>query len=305
MPAVVETMFNAREIPWHRLGVVTDDALTAADAIVTAGLDWTVEKRPLAFRNANGNFTRIKDFYALVRDMDDKVLGTGVSERYEVFQNTQCFEFLNTLVDDGLKFNSAGSLRGGKTVWVSAELPADVLIAGEDQVNCNIIATTTHDGGGSTRIAVTPIRPVCMNTLNLALNVARQAWSVWHVGDVEGKVQEAREALQLTFDYMDAFKDMGDWLASETISDAEVDRIFDELIEDTPRKDTKIAGLQFAYHESPTLEGYRGTKWGVLNAVGEYYDWLRPIRTEDSRTIGTLQGVGYKQRNRTLEMLRA
>ena len=54
MPANVETMFSAVETPWHRLGVVTDSALTSSEAIVQAGLDWTVSVRPLVTFSSEG-----------------------------------------------------------------------------------------------------------------------------------------------------------------------------------------------------------------------------------------------------------
>ena len=85
MPANVEHMFSAREIPWHRVGEVTEGALSSKEAIVKAGLDWTVSTRPLAtFDRANeteGNFIDVPDYWATVRDTDDSVLGV-VGNRY-------------------------------------------------------------------------------------------------------------------------------------------------------------------------------------------------------------------------------
>lgn len=45
MPANVETMFYVREKPWHGLGTRIEEAPTSADALMYAGLDWTVEQK--------------------------------------------------------------------------------------------------------------------------------------------------------------------------------------------------------------------------------------------------------------------
>ena len=78
MPSEVETMFTARKPAWHGLGVMTPDALTSRDAIVKAGLDWTVSTRPMVTfdpENGQSGFINVPDHYATVRDSDDSVLG--------------------------------------------------------------------------------------------------------------------------------------------------------------------------------------------------------------------------------------
>ena len=41
-----DSMFSARELPWHGLGVVVEETLHAAEALEVAGLDWEVELVP-------------------------------------------------------------------------------------------------------------------------------------------------------------------------------------------------------------------------------------------------------------------
>ena len=104
MPANVENMFSAREIPWHKIGEVTEGALSSQEAIVKAGLDWTVSTRPIAtFQEGNNtdvsSLIDVEDFWATVRDTDDSVLGV-VGNRYTPIQNLECFDFLDTVMDD-------------------------------------------------------------------------------------------------------------------------------------------------------------------------------------------------------------
>ena len=137
MPANVENMFSAREIPWHKIGEITEGALSSQEAIVKAGLDWTVSTRPIAtFESPDipariDNLIPVEDFWATVRDTDDSVLGV-VGNRYTPIQNLECFDFLDTVMDDSTaKYETAGSLYGGKVVWMMINLGKDVVV-GED-----------------------------------------------------------------------------------------------------------------------------------------------------------------------------
>ena len=49
MPAEVESMFSAKETPWHRIGNVTEGALTSSEAIQKAELDFNraVQSEPV------------------------------------------------------------------------------------------------------------------------------------------------------------------------------------------------------------------------------------------------------------------
>ena len=61
-----------------------------------------------------------------VRD-SDSVLGV-VGDRYQVVQNKQCFDFLDTVVDDSeATFETAGSLNEGRIVWMLLNLVETLL----------------------------------------------------------------------------------------------------------------------------------------------------------------------------------
>ena len=191
MPANVETMFSVRETPWHGLGRIIMDAPASREALELAGLDWQVESRNIY----SGTGAIIPGYRANVRSTDDAVLGV-VSDRYRIVQNEEAFQFTDDLLGEGVTYETAGSLQGGKKVWMLARLPRKYLIAG-DQVEPYLVIFNSHDGSSGVKVAMTPIRVVCQNTLNLALNTAKRSWTARHTENVLLRVQDARETLQL------------------------------------------------------------------------------------------------------------
>ena len=190
MSANVESMFYAgREKPWHGLGTQVEEAPTSADALRLAGLDWTVQRKPIQVCGGR----KVDNFFANVRSSDGAVLGV-VSDRYQVVQNAEAFAFTDALIggEGQVHYETAGSLMGGRKIWLLAKLP-DTEIVG-DKTEPYLCFSNTHDGSGAIRVCMTPIRVVCNNTLNIALNGAKRAWSVRHTGDIQAKLQEGKGA---------------------------------------------------------------------------------------------------------------
>jgi len=139
MPANVETMFSVRETPWHGLGRIIMDAPASREALELAGLDWQVESRNIY----SGTGAIIPGYRANVRSTDDAVLGV-VSDRYRIVQNEEAFQFTDDLLGEGVTYETAGSLQGGKKVWMLARLPRKYLIAGDQVVPYLVIAKEEH-----------------------------------------------------------------------------------------------------------------------------------------------------------------
>ena len=183
MPANLETMFYVREVPWHGLGVRVEEALDSKEALIAAGLDWGVIQKPIYTADVicpsgqvyTSDSMLIPNYKANVRDIDSQVLGV-VSDRYKIVQNEEAFAFTDALIGEGVKYETAGSLQGGRKVWMLAKLPEKYIIAGE-RIEPFIVFSNSHDGTAAIKVCMTPIRVVCQNTLNLALNNARRSWA--------------------------------------------------------------------------------------------------------------------------------
>lgn len=278
MAANVETMMYVREKPWHGLGVEVSEAPTSADALRLAGLDWEVQQKNIQVCGGS----KIENYKANVRSTDGAVLGV-VSDSYKIVQNADAFSFTDELIGGDVRYETAGSLRGGKKIWLLAKMP-ERKIAG-DAVEPYLCFSNTHDGTGAIRVCMTPIRVVCNNTLNLALNTAKRQWSARHTGNIEQKMQEARMCLQLADAYMDGLGDYADKLANKTINDEELDKILNEMFpveeNDSERKKTmaKKAKDEFMVcYWRPDIAQFLNTAWGVVNAMSDMVSHSEPLR---------------------------
>ena len=280
MAAYVESMFSVREKPWHGLGTIVMEAPASAEALKLAGLDWTVVQEPVYTDNQE----LIKGYKANVRSSDRKVLGV-VSDRYKVVQNTDAFSFTDELLGKGVRYETAGALQEGRRVWLLARLPKEYVIAGE-RISPYLVFSNTHDGSGSVKVAVTPVRVVCNNTLNLALNNAKRSFSMVHTGNIHDKIQEAKDTLFMAESYMDSLGIEFEQLRRQKMTDAQVSEYIELLLpmeeEPTPIQSRNIMKLRRdmgqRYYEAPDLQKVGKNAYRFLNAVSDFATHSRPLR---------------------------
>lgn len=282
MPALVETMFSVREKPWHGLGTIIEDAPTSKEAIRLAGLDWDVVPNPIY--DASGN--PISGYVANTRSSDGSVLGI-VTPKYKIVQNAEAFEFTDSLVGEGLTYETAGSLRNGKQIWLLGKMPSTTIL--DDEVEPYICFTNTHDGMGSVRVCMTPVRVVCNNTLNLALSTARRSWSAVHSLYIETRLDEARQSLDLIDGYMSALDAEANTLAAASITDADIEAVFDALYpvadSDSNVRKQRVETIKndfFQRLDAKDIRQYRGTMYGAVMAITDFVDHAEPLRKTDT-----------------------
>ena len=280
MAACVESIFSVREVPWHGIGTIVNEAPTSTEAIKYAELDWNVKSTPIFDQNGK----EINGFKANTRDRDQSVLGI-VSDRYQIVQNSEAFEFTDSLIDNNvMKYETAGSLRNGKTIWLLAKMPEVKILS--DKVDPYICFTNTHDGTGAIKVCATPVRVVCNNTLNLALSTAKRSWSTKHMGDLAGKLHEAQATLGFMNDYMKKLDEAADKYANIKISDDEIESVLNELFpvdinNDTQRKINNVQELKdnfYICYAMPDIAQYKNTQYGVINAMADMVGHMAPAR---------------------------
>lgn len=281
MAANIETMFYTRTKPWHGLGVQVQEAPESKDALRLAGLDWKVYQREVYTDSG----IKIEGYRANVRNTDNKVLGV-VTERYKIVQNEEAFSFTDALLGEGVRYETAGSLQEGKKVWLLARLPKEYIISGE-QISPYLVFSNSHDGSAAVRVAVTPIRVVCNNTLNLALSTAKRSWAMVHTGNIKGKIHEAQETLFMAETYMGKLGKEIEELKRQRITERQVKEYIEILL--PLEKTTSLTAaknakrlrddLRARYYDAPDLQDVGGNNaYRFINAVSDFATHNEPLR---------------------------
>jgi phage/plasmid-like protein (TIGR03299 family) len=280
MSANVETMFYTRERPWHGLGKMVMEAPTSKEALALAGLDWQVIQKPIVTEDD----IPIPGFKANIRDIDEKILGV-VTDRYKVVQNEEAFAFTDELLGEGVTYETAGSLQEGRRTWILAKLPHRYIISG-DEVIPYLVFMNSHDGTGAIKAAMTPIRVVCNNTLNLALKNAKRIWSTNHTGNISGKLDDARNTLFYAHLYMGELGKEIDRLNQIKLSERQVyeyiDALFPLLKQPTEQQKKNLMqmkeDMKLRYFEAPDLAHIGKNAYRFLNSVSDFATHAKPLR---------------------------
>ena len=296
------TAFALRGEPaWHGLANHTweqDDQVSTSAMLDSAMLsNWAVRLEQVQYPT---DYRSISDSFMVLRtnpaDQGTDILST-VGERYKVLQNEQLFEFGDQLLDGGGYWESAGSIKNGRVVFGSLVLPRDIVLdkqGANDITKTYLLVVTSHDGSSAVQAMTTPVRVVCQNTLNMALQGAKQSFKVRHTATVEGKVAQARQALGLSFAYLDKFEAEAKALYETAITDQQFQDLVKALY---PAPDTNGAKVAITKHQnkvdiindlyfsSPTVATIKGTAWGALNALTERVDYYRFARGGSSESM--------------------
>lgn len=310
---------GARQSAWHRLGTILPDTFDAATAITKGGLDWQVTSYPQyvdALGNDGGHRitspdvanVRISPFTGV-----PEILGT-VSPDYRIIQNHALAPILDGIVaESGAHFETAGSLRGGKEVFISMKLPKGILVGGVDKVDNYLVAMNAHTGLTSLQLVVTTIRVVCANTAQMALNHNSAKIAIRHTGDVDEQLAQARAALGITVKYLDEFEAIANRMFDTEMTNLEFEEFIKAVYPEKDRsKDITNRGrtndarrdetLRQLFRTSPTGQGIRGTRWAAFNTITEYVDHYKSAN-EDTNARRVTSGATNEVKATALALL--
>jgi len=299
---------------WHELGVNVEQAVTSGAAIKLAGLDWSVESRPLHYGGRDADDCEafeVPGKVGLVRS-DTQALLSIRSESYVPLQNVEAFDFMDGVLGDDVervKYETAGALRGGRVVWMMARMPGEVVVGDGDVTYPYLLLSNSHDGTQAVRIMPTMVRVVCNNTLNLAMRSqgVASAFTMWHTSGLTNRMAEAKRVLGLVRKQTAAFGEQASALAGVEVSRQRMQQYLAELFpvdaSGTDRQKENALGkrqdVRRLFEEEPanTMDGVRGTGWGLLNAATHYVDHeaygLDEGEDEQGRNDGRLSSIWY------------
>jgi phage/plasmid-like protein (TIGR03299 family) len=322
------SFFSVKEKAWHNLGQIITDYPTSAEAIIHAGLNYTVEKRPLFTYDTENNTgdpetdiiipeIEVPDFYATIRNDTEQVLGV-VGKDYEVVQNVNAFEFFDSFVGgkDGILYETAGALGKGERIFITAKLPDYIRVGKDDLIEQYLFLTTSHDGYGSITAAFTPVRIVCANTLNAAMRNHSNGIKIRHTASANERLKQAHQLLGITNQLADELEEVFNHWSKIRITDNAVKHLIQIAM--APNKEVlqnlqngKQNELSTTYNNmvssvmeyaltSPTQQEAttKGTLFGAYNAVTGYFQNVRNFKDDESKFKSIMYGTGL-QRSQT------
>jgi len=294
-------MFYTGEAPWHRMGTAVSNALTSEEAIKAANMDWNVITSPVLYRSPFTNVPQeVPNRVAVIREDTGEVF-TVASDRYTPLPNRKAFEFFDNVVGAGQAiYHTAGTLAGGKRLWILAKLDGELKVTNDDILHKYILLGSSHDTSMPLSMMFTTVTVVCSNTFSLALNLNESTngvrFTAKHTPSISTKAVDARQTLDLAEAY---FENMmvgvnnlvqHEWDSTDmkrfayTLFDLDVEKSIDEQRKNKAYAADKVIDLFSNGRGNGT-----NTKWDAFNAVTEFADYNRPVghrvATGESNTL--------------------
>lgn len=342
--------YNINGLPWASgIGKDVSDCTTAQEVMQKAGLDFYVDKCDLVARmpfsiNGNNKFNELggefaKDgyiyrdcpkAYATYRTDTNTPLGL-VKDKYEVIQNIEAFNFFNDAIGvDKAQWDKAGKFGYGHKIFVSAKLPYTTRV-GKDVVDNYLVFSNSHDGSSSINILFSPIRVICTNMLNSALNSAHSYIRIKHTKSARDKIEFGSEILRIACEHSCDSESLFNSLLTIKMSDEEVMKYITDLqlteaerlalldydnkngykklfnseyllMEHTnisQRKINQITNMFEYYMDGIGQKDIAGTAWGAYNAVTGFYSNVANLENE-KRVDSLLYGGANRNMNKAL-----
>ena len=278
---------------WHDLGTVVAGARSAEEALALAGNTWSVEAAPVAAR-IDGEWVVDTDHVANYRSDTKDILGI-VGTDYQRIQNITPMRFLNEVVGTGeAGFVAHAALGRGERLFAVLDLARlkDIRIPSDpSRHDAFLVAQWWHNGDGAFTVTPSMVRVDCQNMANANLAYAKSTGRlvrVLHVGDNAAALDEARRTLGFAEQAVDAFVRLMSAFADTTVPEGWIDGFTERLIPipaEMERPAIRIASreaIKGLYESSTTMVGVpHDTAYRAFNAVTEYADHYRSIRTSD------------------------
>jgi len=191
-------------------------------------------------------------------------------------------------------------------------LHGDMEIAPGDTVARYLLLSNSHDGNSSVQVKFTPVRVVCQNTLNQALEmgptlrIAHNREMQRRLGDTAEAIAEIRERfdeLQMFFKKIVQVQmkttSLESYLAAvfPEPNRGKDDKRYERALKQMKR-DRIAAQQRFETGKGNNLAHVRGTLWAAYNGVTEYVDYARTT-VGDSKWLDSVwfgEGCAIKTR---------
>lgn len=275
-------MTTTRTATWTNIGANITKATTVEEALKLSHLDYTVEKVPVFLQDGNP----IPGAFCTKRE-DSNITYGVVGSQFEIVQNIEGFDFINSMVPEGLRFLKAGE--NHKFIYIIAQLPEFDLMG--DKVAPHIIFQNSHSGSTTLKATIAPLRIVCQNQFNLTFRKVANKISLRHTKSIKGKLHTAQEVLIQSSDYISEFQKEAILMAQNKVSKTQVDHLLDGVFEikaefnptQVRRMEEKRDRFMAAY-QAEDNQNFIGTQWGLVNAYTDFVTH-KPLKKDTPQAL--------------------
>lgn len=275
-------MTTTRTATWTNIGANITKATTVEEALKLSHLDYTVEKVPVFLQDG----TPIPGAFCTKRE-DSNITYGVVGSQFEIVQNIEGFDFINSMVSEGLRFLKAGE--NHRFIYIIAQLPEFDLMG--DKVAPHIIFQNSHSGSTTLKATIAPLRIVCQNQFNLTFRKVANKISLRHTKSIKGKLHTAQEVLIRSSDYISEFQKEAILMAQNRVSKSQVDHLLDEVFEikaefnptQVRRMEEKRDRFMAAY-QAEDNQNFICTQWGLVNAYTDFVTH-KPLKKDTPQAL--------------------
>lgn len=287
-----------RTTTWHAIGKSVEECRDLEGVLRASGLDYEVTKSPVYAQLDGGmKMVEIPNRFITTRNTDGHLYDV-VSDKFEIVQNREAFDFVNYMGDD-LQFEKAGETASGM-VYIIGKLP-EVSILGDAFIP-HVIFRNGFTGKVKITAAICPLRLVCQNQFNFAFKDAQNAVTIRHVQNAERKLEEAREVLKMSADYMQELTKMAEQYAGIKLGPNDLNRVLDQMFPIVDRENTnafKVHQLDLqrekfkAAYMADDNSNFRGCAWGIINAYTDFITHKTPQGNTNTKEEGKFMTVTF------------
>ena len=293
-----QMMYNQQNgLPWHGLGNAHDGLATAENMLKLANLDWSVSLKPIMVGDVEAS-----DYKAVVRDDTNDVLSI-MKNRYTPLQNTEALNFFDPIVERSEAiYETAGSIKNGRTVFLLAKLPGHIESVKDDIIEKYVLLTNSHDGTSPVVAKFTPVRVVCNNTLTLALKGDGETVKIRHTATMIDRLQVAHETLGLMNGISNQIQDIFANMAKVQMNMDDAKAYFNTVLgvkdpKDPSTRSSNMVNEMLRLVEEGAgsdIKGVRGTLYGMYQSATEFVDHHKSYREKTDRMDALVFGSGAR-----------
>jgi phage/plasmid-like protein (TIGR03299 family) len=275
-----DTVISVRDAGWHGLAKVLDDYVTPEEAR-RAAFDWEPITTPL-YRGVPviGDDGSVSQGYELIegtvgveRSDNGVFFGAVSKELGDTLEHTnnktltEVAEAVEGIAAGDVRVETAGSLKGGRKVWMLLRLNEPIAIKGDPHGDTipYFALQTSHDGTGSFRGQALFTRVICDNTAQMAdLEAAKRGteFTFRHTSGIKDRIEEAKAAVAMWR------KSVEDWnTLMGNLMDLKITVKQQELFVDQWQPLMLPEGLAVSQRVQNNIETARGEFWGIMNGV--------------------------------------